>query len=70
MIIRFDRYLTRKRDREEYRRELVERIVNHHKAQGYDPDDSYLEHVKAGFPVEILENIVQKIDQGQAAHQS
>ncbi|RZA12409.1 MAG: hypothetical protein EOP10_31450 [Proteobacteria bacterium] len=70
MVIPFDRHLKRKLEREQYRRELVERIVSHHKAHGYDPSDTYLEHVKVGFPIEILENIVQKLEQEQAANNS
>lgn len=70
MVIPFDRHLKRKQEREEYRRELIDRIVNYHQAHGYDPSDSYLEHVRTGFPIEILENIVQKLEQEQAVNNS
>ncbi|RYZ58519.1 MAG: hypothetical protein EOP07_06765 [Proteobacteria bacterium] len=65
MIIPFDRHLKRRKQQEQYRQELVDRILSHHRSS---PDaevdkDGYLEHVKEGFPIEILENIVQKLEQ-------
>lgn len=70
MVIPFDRHLRRKREREEYRLELIDRIVSYHRAQGYDSEDSYLEHVRTGFPIEILENIIEKLEEGPTANHS
>ncbi len=65
MVISFDRHFKKRLQQEQYRRELVERILSHHKA---DPDGEpegsmYIEHVKDGFPIDILENIVQRLEQ-------
>lgn len=68
MVIPFDRHIKRKQEREEYKRELIARILEYYQSQGVDAGDSYLDHVKTGFPIEILENIVQKLDQEQAAN--
>ncbi|MBC7661073.1 MAG: hypothetical protein H7249_15350 [Chitinophagaceae bacterium] len=65
MVIPFDRHFKRRQDQEQYRRDLVDRILAHYRQ---DPKENaegsmYIEHVKQGFPVEILENIVQKLEQ-------
>jgi hypothetical protein len=65
MVIPFDRHLKRRKQQEQYRQELVDRILSHHRmSSDADPQsDGYIEHVKEGFPIEILENIVQKLEQ-------
>lgn len=65
MVIPFDRHLKRRKQQEQYRKELVDRILSHHRSSpdGEAENDGYLEHVKEGFPIEILENIVQKLEQ-------
>ncbi len=70
MVISFERHLKRKQEKEAYRLELIAKIVERHAALGQELSDSYLEHLKLGFPIEILESIVQKLDQDQAAQHS
>lgn len=68
MVIPFDRHFKRRKSQEQYRRELVERILSHHRQPNGEPEDSmYIEHVKDGFPIEILENIIQRLEQRAGA---
>ncbi|MBC7531446.1 MAG: hypothetical protein H7318_07695 [Oligoflexus sp.] len=69
MVIPFDRHFKRRKSQEQYRRELVEKILSHHRAEpkGETEDSMYIEHVKEGFPVEILENIIQRLEQKAGA---
>ncbi len=64
MVIPFDRHFKKRKQREQYRLDLVERILSHYRDDpSGQPDGSmYIEHVKAGFPIEILENIVEKLE--------
>ncbi len=70
MLIPFDRHLKRRQERDEYRQFLIQRIAAHHESQGYDLNDTFMQHVRNGFPLEKLESIVQKLDQEPAAHHS
>ncbi len=65
MVIRFERYLSRRLQKEQYRKELVERILSYHRTSpdGEKEDSMYLQHVKSGFPIDVLESIVQKLEQ-------
>lgn len=69
MVIRFEKYLSRRLQREEYRKALVERILAFHRnsPNGEKEDSMYLQHVRSGFPIDVLESIVQKIEQEQRA---
>ena len=65
MVIPFDRYLSRRVQKEDYRKELVAKILAHHRASpnGEREDSMYLDHVRSGFPIDVLEGIVQKLEQ-------
>lgn len=69
MVIPFDRHFKRRKSQEQYRCELVEKILSHHRAEpnSETEDSMYIEHVKEGFPVEILENIIQRLEQRAGA---
>ena len=64
MVIPFDRHFKRRKSQEQYRCELVEKILSHHRAEpnSETEDSMYIEHVKEGFPIEILENIIQRLE--------
>lgn len=64
MVIPFDRHFKKRKQREQYRLDLVERILSHHRQNplGESEGSMYIEHVKDGFPIEILENIVDKLE--------
>ena len=64
MVIPFDRHFKRRKQQEQYLKELVDRILTHHREHptGESDGSMYIEHVKAGFPIDILENIVQKLE--------
>jgi len=64
MVIPFDRHFKKRKQREQYRLDLVERILSHHGQNplGESEGSMYIEHVKDGFPIEILENIVDKLE--------
>ena len=65
MVVDFQVHLNRRRQRSSYRAELVEKILAYHlrDPEGEKDGSLYLEHVKNGFPVHILENILERLEQ-------
>ena len=64
MILDFQAHFDKRRQKSSYREELVAKILEYN---DQDPDGEkagslYLEHVKHGFPVHILENILQRLE--------
>ncbi len=64
MLLDFQSHFDRRRQRSSYRAELVEKILayNSQDPEGEREGSLYLEHVKNGFPVHILENILQRLE--------
>ncbi len=63
MIISFERVKASRDAKKAYRQELVDRILNHY---GDDlkkgESEYYLEHIKSGFPIHILEGIAKRLE--------
>ncbi len=64
MLLSFQEHLDRRRQKSSYRAELVAKILeyNDQNPDGEKAGSLYIEHVKHGFPVHILENILQRLE--------
>ncbi|MFY7928382.1 MAG: hypothetical protein ACOVS5_05895 [Oligoflexus sp.] len=69
MVVSFEKYHNRRQKKLAYRQELVERIFAHHRQLPHgDAEDSFfLQHVREGFPINILENILARLDAQRAS---
>ena len=72
MLIDFQKYLDQKRQDLSYRSELINKIFEYHDCDPADKNSGslYLDHVKNGFPVHILENIVARLEKKASNQQA
>lgn len=61
MIIEFEVHQKIRRQKEDHRRQLVEQIESLLLSSGESLEGAYLDHVRTGFPVHILENILHRL---------
>lgn len=63
MVLDFKRFQEKRQKKANYRRQLVEQIVEHHRRAGHQEAHNvlYLEHLESGFPIHILEGIVERL---------
>lgn len=70
MVLSFQQHHKKRVQRQEYRQRLVARITELHQQAGDDElkNELYLEHLREGFPIHILENILERLSQARAAN--
>ena len=65
MILNFSEYRSKKLAKEKYRDELVSKIFAYFDSLEHKRDyDYYLDHVRSGFPIHVLEGILDRIESG------
>ena len=71
MVINFDRYLEKQVERKDYRQKLVDEIIAYYREhQGeFEAESFYLQHVRVGFPISILENIRERLTSQRVSNQ-
>lgn len=63
MVISFERVKASRDARQEYRQKLVDKILSHYDSKEDKSDtEYYLEHIKSGFPIHILEGIAERLE--------
>lgn len=67
MIIDFTYHQERKAVKEHYRKQLVEQINAYYLSDKARKENAfYLEHVRTGFPIHILEGILERLEIAQS----
>ena len=68
MVINFQDFKQRKTEKQDYRDGLVSKIESIYKEENPENKESfYLEHVRNGFPIHVLEGILERLEQTSAA---
>lgn len=65
MIVNLDKYRLKRQEEQAYRQQLVEQIKNCHqsKPESERADAFYFEHIRAHFSIEMLEEILRRLQQ-------
>ncbi|SMF56274.1 hypothetical protein [Pseudobacteriovorax antillogorgiicola] len=64
MVLNFQDFKKRKAEKQSYRDSLVNKIVDHYSEENLEKDNSfYLEHVRTGFPIHVLEGILERLEE-------
>ncbi|MFW7380909.1 MAG: hypothetical protein ACOH5I_18985 [Oligoflexus sp.] len=68
MVIDFAKMKARRDEKLAYRQNLINRIVAHYQETNHEMLDSfYMEHVRHGFPIHVLEEIAERLDQSKVS---
>lgn len=63
MLIDFAKSKAKREEKQAYRESLVNRILTHFQhADCENPGKFYLEHVRDGFPIHMLEDIAERLE--------
>ncbi len=65
MIVNFEKYRIKRQEEQAYRIQLLEEIIMLHnrKPDGERADSFYFEHIRAHFSIEMLEDILRRLQQ-------
>ena len=71
MIISFDHHREKLLERSAYRQQLVDEIMAFHLQHHgeAEAESFYLQHVRIGFPISILENILQRLSSQRVSNE-
>ncbi len=63
MVLDFKHFRDKRQKKVNYRQQLIEQIVDHHRRAGDQEMQNhlYLEHLERGFPIHILEGIAERL---------
>jgi len=65
MIVNFQEYRLKRQEEQAYRQQLLEQIIYFHqnRPEGDRADSLYFEHIRAHFSIDMLEDIVRRLQQ-------
>ena len=65
MVVNLDKFRRKRHQEQAYRQQLVEQIMHCHqnKPEGERADAFYFEHIRAHFSIEMLEDILRRLQQ-------